>query len=69
MGKLWIRTFPTSVRTFRTTAKHLRLLVASPGWQGVEDSLPRLRPRAQLHVCQHYLPPLHIRCGQLQQSP
>ena len=40
-GKLWLRIFPTSVRTFRTTAKHLRLVVASPGSPGVENSLLR----------------------------
>ena len=51
-GKLWLRIFPTSVRTFRTTAKHLRLVVASPGSPGVENSLlRRLRPRAYLHTC------------------
>jgi hypothetical protein len=49
-GKLWFRIFPTSTRTFRTTAKHQRTAVASPDWSEVGVFVLGLRPWAQPNI-------------------
>lgn len=49
-GKLWFRTFPTSARTFRTTAKQLLSAVASPGRRRVFGLAIARRPWARARL-------------------